>query len=133
MGSFAEFPVNAVLPCSDFGRARTWYQEKLGLTPTAEEMPGHGWYQCANGTWFILTTSAFAGTAQNTAATFTVRETESVMEDLRTRGVEFLEYDFGEMGKTENGLMTVGGYKAAWFEDSEGNILEISQPPQAAG
>jgi len=52
---------------------------------------------------------------------------EAVMGDLRSRGVEFLEYDFGEMGKTENGLMAMGEYKAAWFKDSEGNILAVTQ------
>ena len=131
MASLSEFPVYAVLPCSDYARARSWYEEKLGLMPT-EEMPGNGWYHCAGGTWFILTTSQYAGTAQNTAAGFTVTSIESVMDDLRASGVEFLEYDFGEMGKTQDGLMVMGGYKAAWFKDSEGNILELSQVPESA-
>jgi len=48
---------------------------------------------------------------------------------LRARGVAFEEYDFGEMGRTENGLLNVGGYKAAWFTDSEGNVLELSEVP----
>ncbi len=127
MESLSEFPVYAVLPCSDFGRARVWYEKTLGLTPRDQEMPGHGWFQCADGTWFILTTSPYAGTAQNTAAGFTVTDIESVMEKLRSRGVEFLEHDFGEMGKTDNGLMVMGGYKAAWFKDSEGNLISIAQ------
>lgn len=49
----------------------------------------------------------------------------------RVRGVEFLDYDFGEMGWTENGLLAMGPYRAAWFEDSEGNILELSEVVQA--
>lgn len=127
MESLAECPVYAVLPCSDYDRARAWYEEKLRLRPTSEEMPGNGWFECANGTSFILTTSAYAGTAQNTAAGFTVNGIESVMETLRSRGVEFLDYDFGEMGKTQAGLMVVGPYKAAWFKDTEGNVIEISE------
>jgi catechol 2,3-dioxygenase-like lactoylglutathione lyase family enzyme len=127
MDSLADYPVYAVLPCSDFERARGWYEEKLGLRPESDEMPGNAWYRCANGTSFILTTSAYAGTAQNTAAGFTVRGIESVMGTLRSRGVEFLEYDFGEMGKTQDGLMVMGQYKAAWFKDTEGNILELSE------
>ena len=126
MESLSEFPVYAVLPASDYSRAREWYGQKLGLTPSQEEGP-NAWYRCADGTWFILTASANAGTAQNTAAGFTVTGIESVMDDLRARGVEFLEYDMGEMGKTVNGLMTSGAYKVAWFKDSEGNIVEISQ------
>jgi catechol 2,3-dioxygenase-like lactoylglutathione lyase family enzyme len=126
MDSLSEFPVHAVLPATDFERAKAWYGGKLGLTPSQEEGP-NGWYRCAEGTWFILTVSQYAGTAQNTAVGFTVKDIESVMAALRARGVEFLEYDFGEMGKTENGLMTMGPYKAAWFKDSEGNIIELSQ------
>jgi catechol-2,3-dioxygenase len=126
MKALDEFPVYAVLPASDFGRARRWYEEKLGLKPS-EEIPGNAWYRCDGGTWFILTQTPNAGTAQNTAAGFTVKEIESVMDDLRSRGVEFEEYDFGEMGKTEKGLMTMGTYKVAWFKDSEGNIVELSQ------
>lgn len=49
MDSLAEFPVYAVLPCSDFERARAWYEEKLGLRPASDEMPGNGWYECGNG------------------------------------------------------------------------------------
>jgi len=77
--------------------------------------------------------SGYAGTAQNTAAGFTVTNIEKLMDELRSRGVEFLEYDMGEMGKTKNGLLDVGGYKAGWLKDSEGNIVELSQPPTAGG
>ncbi|HEY3208899.1 MAG TPA: hypothetical protein VGL18_03800 [Actinomycetota bacterium] len=74
-----------------------------------------------------LTQTPNAGTAKNTAAGFTVKGIESVMEDLRSRGVAFEEYDFGEMASTENGLMIMGNIKAAWFKDSEGNVVELSQ------
>ena len=126
MESLSEFPVYAVLPAADFERAKAWYRDRLGMSPEREEGP-NAWYRCADGTWFILTSSQYAGTAQNTAAGFTVKGIESVLDDLRSRGVEFLEYDFGEMGKTENGLMTMGPYKAAWLKDSEGNIVELSE------
>lgn len=127
MVSLHEFPVYAVLPCSDYERARGWYQGKLGLKPAVPEMPGNGWFQCADGTWFILTTSAHAGTAENTAAGFTVKGIETVMDQLRSNGVEFQEYDMGEIGKTVNGLFIMAPYKAAWFKDSEGNLLELSE------
>ena len=122
-----QFPMYAVLPASDFERAKSWYKDKLGMTPAKEEMPGYAWYRCGDGSWFILTMTPSAGTAKNTAAGFTVKGIESVMDDLRSRGVAFEEYDFGDMGKTQDGLMTMGQYKVAWFKDSEGNIVEISQ------
>jgi hypothetical protein len=87
----------------------------------------NAWYRCDRGTWFILTRTPNAGTARNTAAGFTVKQIEEVMEELRGRGVVFEEYNFGEMGGTDAGLMTMGNVKAAWFKDSEGNIIELSQ------
>jgi hypothetical protein len=119
------FKVYAVLPSSDLERARTWYEEKTGTTPAMSD-PGGLWYECAEGTWFIVTPSAYAGTAQNTAASFQVTGIEQVMADMRERGLDFEEYDLPDF-KTENGLFTYGRYKAAWFKDADGNIVEISE------
>ncbi len=124
-----DFPMSARLAASDIGRARAWYEAKLSLTPKHEELGGGSglWYQSA-GTWFYLYQTDSAGTAQNTVGGWEVKGIEAVMADLRSRGVVFEDYDFGEM-KTVNGLLSVGGYKAAWFKDSEGNTLELTEVP----
>ena len=126
MESMTDFPLHAVLPVSDFDRAKTWYREKLGMRPSAEMGP-NAWYRCAQGTVVIVMQTPNAGTARNTAAGFTVPDVESVMDELRSREVTFEDYDFGAMGRTENGLMVIGNVKLAWFKDSEGNILELRQ------
>ncbi|MEO6577594.1 MAG: hypothetical protein ABIO99_01670 [Candidatus Limnocylindria bacterium] len=54
---------------------------------------------------------------------------QAVMDEIRSRGVVFEEYDFGEMGSTVDGLMTTAFGKAAWFKDSEGNTIELSEVP----
>ncbi|SRR6266498_593802 len=128
---FDRFPITAVLPASDLARAKAWYRDTLGLIPSSED-PGGLWYQVAEGTRFLVTPSQHAGTAQNTAVSWTVSDIESVMPTLRERGVVFEEYDMGEGYKTVNGLLDVEGYRAAWFKDSEGNILEISEPPPSS-
>lgn len=120
-----EFPIYAVLPCSDADRARAWYKDKLSMSPDKEEF-GSLWYECAGGTWTILTPSQYAGTAQNTAAGWQVSGIEMLMDKLRGNGVVFEDYDMPGF-KTENGLFAMGPIKAAWFKDSEGNILEISE------
>jgi catechol 2,3-dioxygenase-like lactoylglutathione lyase family enzyme len=122
-----DYKVYAVLPSSDLDRARAWYEEKTGTTPAMSD-PGGLWYECAGGTWFFVTRSAYAGTAQNTAASFQVTDIERVMADMRERGVVFEEYDLPDF-KTEDGLFTYGGYKAAWFKDADDNIIEISETP----
>jgi len=125
----SEFPLMARLAASDIGRARAWYEEKLGLLPQTEEMGGQVLYYQTGGTWFSVYQTAFAGTAKNTVAGWTVKGIESLMAELRGRGVVFNDYDFGEI-KTVDGLMSMGGYKAAWFADSEGNTIELSQVPE---
>ena len=55
-----------------------------------------------------------------------VQDVESEVAELKAKGVVFEEYSSPEM-KTENSIMTAGGAKAAWFKDSEGNIMAIIQ------
>lgn len=45
---------------------------------------------------------------------------------LRAAGVVFEEYDLPGL-KTENGIATGDQERAAWFKDSEGNILCVAQ------
>jgi len=40
--------------------------------------------------------------------------------------VKFEEYDFPGVDM-KNGIATAGGAKTAWFKDTEGNILAVSQ------
>jgi catechol 2,3-dioxygenase-like lactoylglutathione lyase family enzyme len=127
MASITDFPVWPVLAAADIGRAKKWYEEKLGLSPTREDEVGGLWFEFGEGTWLLMYPTPNAGTARNTQAHLEVTGIESLMDDLRTRGVEFEEYDFGEYGKTENGLMEAMGWKAAWFKDSEGNTVEITE------
>ena len=64
-----------------------------------------------------ISESAFFGAAAGAA-----------MAGLRSRGVVFEEVDFGEFGSTVDGVISMpgGNDKAAWFKDSEGNILSLS-------
>lgn len=121
------FPVFAVLPSSDLDRARTWYRDHLGMDPTKED-PGGLWYSCADGSWLVVTRSQFAGTARNTAASFQVTGIADLMARMRANGVVFEDYDLPDFS-TVDGLFTWGGYRAAWFKDADGNIIEISEVP----
>ena len=126
----AQFPVSARLAAADIARARTWYQEKLGLAPEKEEMGGMALWYRSGATWFLLYQTESAGTAKNTVAGWEVKDIEAVMGSLRANGVTFEEYDFGEGMRTVDGLMLEpGGAKAAWFRDSEGNFLELTEAP----
>lgn len=122
---FDSTPLQATLPAADFNRARTWYADHLGLKPVeVDEDQGAAWYE-TGGVKFLLYQSAFAGTNQATSAAFTVTDVPAAAATLRDRGVVFEDYDMGDF-KTEDGILTLpDGNQAAWFKDSEGNILSI--------
>ena len=119
------FPIHPAVAASDLERARAWYAEKLGLTPETED-PGGLWFRFGGDTWLYLYRSDFAGTARNTVAGWSVTGIESVMADLRSRGVVFEDDDVGEF-KSVNGMIDFGMAKASWFKDSEGNTFELSE------
>jgi catechol 2,3-dioxygenase-like lactoylglutathione lyase family enzyme len=120
-----QFAIHATAAAVDLDRTRSWFDEKLGLTPERED-PGGVWYRFAGETWLYLYGTPTAGTARNTIAGWTVTRIEAVMASLRARGVEFEDYDFGDI-KTVGGLADFGIAKAAWFKDSEGNTYELSE------
>ncbi len=60
-----------------------------------------------------------------------VSDLEQVVKDLKARGVKFEEYDT-PMVKTVAGIANVGGSKAAWLKDSEGNLIGIGPPVSVA-
>ena len=117
--------VYAVLPASDLARARGFYKDKLGLEPTEERGDGLI-YQSKGGAKVLLYETQFAGTAQNTALSWATNDLDSEMADLRSRGVTFEDYDFPGL-KTENGVATYEQGRGAWFKDSEGNILSVTE------
>jgi len=116
----------ATLSASDLGRAKAWYAEKLDLKPV-EEREQALWYETGSTRW-LLYQSSFAGTNQATSAGFQVEDVEATVAEMRGRGVEFQEYDFPDFKTVDGVATTPDGAKAAWFTDSEGNIVSIATP-----
>jgi predicted enzyme related to lactoylglutathione lyase len=117
--------VTANIPAADLDRARRFYSEKLGLTP-ASEYPGMLMYQTSDGSPFSVYETEHAGKAGHTIAQWHVNDVEAEVGVLQTNGVSFEVYD--EMpGVQWNGVVaSISGMgRAAWFKDSEGNIMCI--------
>lgn len=115
--------VGTALPCSDFERAKAWYKEKLGLSPTEEE-PDGAYYRCAEGTMFFLFPSSGKASGDHTQVAFEVADVTAEVAELKKAGVTFEEYDFPDL-KTVEGVAEMGGTKGAWFKDCEGNLLAV--------
>lgn len=115
----------AYIPARDVDRARSFYEGKLGFT--AKQEVGDGVvYECGGGTACFLYPTPNAGTSQASQAFWQVDDIEREVAALKSRGVAFEEYDSPDI-KTVNGIATGGGAKAAWFKDTEGNILAVIQ------
>jgi len=126
MGILERALVEPTIPAQDLQRARTFYAEKLGLTPTSEERIGLR-YRLADGTRFRLFRSGGKASGAHTQMALTVDDLAAAVKELRSRGVHFEEYDSPGL-KTKDGIADVGYARAAWFKDSEGNLIGISQP-----
>jgi catechol 2,3-dioxygenase-like lactoylglutathione lyase family enzyme len=122
------------LPAQDLDRARRFYAEKLGLEP-ADERPGGLLYRCAGGE-FALFESAGASPGTFTQMGWEVEDIDAAVAGLKERGVVFEEVDLPGL-RTVDGIAEVAGNypskgargeRAAWFRDSEGNMLGIGQP-----
>jgi catechol 2,3-dioxygenase-like lactoylglutathione lyase family enzyme len=122
------------LPAQDLDRARAFYVEKLGLEPT-EERPGGLIYRCAGGE-FALFESSGASSGAFSQMAWQVDDIEAAVALLKARGLAFEDYNLpglttvGGIAEVSGNYPSKGGVgeRAAWFKDSEGNLLAIGQP-----
>lgn len=120
------------LPCEDLERARAWYRDKLGLEPAEVRAGGLLYRQGA--TSFALFESTGKASGEHTQMGFDVADIESVVGELKRRGVIFDDVDAPGL-KTVNSIADIeGNYpskgrgeRGAWFRDSEGNLLGVGQ------
>ena len=118
-------PMYAYIPAKDLARARQFYEVKLGFKPK-EETAGGVIYGFAQGTACFLYPTPNAGTSQASQAFWSVDDVDREIEALKARGVVFENYDIPG-ARSAAGAITAGGAKAAWFKDSEGNIMALIQ------
>jgi|SRR5579884_3337469 len=121
----ANLHIYATLPAVDLERARRFYAEKLGLTPEREAAGGL-FYRCGGGTEFFLFPSQGTASGTHTQAGWITDDIEAEVAALKARGLVFEEYDSPSL-KTVNSIAITGPVKAAWFRDSEGNLLGFVQ------
>jgi len=72
------------------------------------------------------TADCAAGSAKgDNAAALQVPDVRSAVNELRARGVTFEDYDTDTLKTTDGIAPTPDGKEAAWFKDSEGNVLVL--------
>ena len=118
-------PVTTMLPVKDLNRARAFYEGKLGLKPVGLKPDGKFTYDCGGATLALFPKEG--GTkADHTAVSFNVPDIAASIAELERAGVTFEDYDFPGL-KTVGHVCVLGAEKAAWFLDTEGNILCLHQ------
>ena len=113
------------LAVSDLQRARDFYEKTLGLT-SLRDLPGGGvLYQSGNAAVLVYE-SQYAGTNQATAVSWAVGDDfDAIVEDLKAKGATFERYDGLPETTREGDVHVTGDFKAVWFKDPDGNILNL--------
>lgn len=114
-------PMVVILPVKELERARAFYMERLGFE--AEGLAADGKFVLrAAGAKLALMPKPGGTKAEHTALSFKVEDIAGAIKALKARGVGFHDYDLPGF-KTVNHVAQMGSEKAAWFSDTEGNIL----------
>jgi catechol 2,3-dioxygenase-like lactoylglutathione lyase family enzyme len=115
-----------ILPVADVSRATGFYRDRLGLKDLGDEPGGNHLLQTGSGATIALMAAEQGAQSPHTVLTFEVEDITTEVKDLEDRGVGFLDYDLPDL-KTTDHVCVMGTEKAAWFADSEGNILCLHQ------
>jgi len=113
-----------MIAVKDLDRARTFYEDKLGLK-TKDEWGGEGATLKSGDTHINLYKSDFAGTNKATALNFEVDDIEKEVGELKEKGIFFEKYDLPGLEPKGDVYVGEGGFKTAWFKDPDGNILSL--------
>lgn len=126
--SLSDSKVGATIAVSEMGRAKEFYEGKLGLSPGPMDDDNGVVYECGGGTsLFVYYSPDHAGKATATLATWEVPDLEATVDELTANGVAFEQY--GEpMNTNEKGISEIpDGGKIAWLKDPEGNTIAVGQ------
>jgi catechol 2,3-dioxygenase-like lactoylglutathione lyase family enzyme len=119
--------VGAIVPVSDMGASRAFYEGTLGLA--GEPAPG-GYVLHAGGETriFLLDVAAYAGQADWPLASFRTDDLAATVDDLLGRGVRLEIMGEGDPYRTdERGIAHLGDMLIAWFRDPDGQVISVFQ------
>lgn len=116
--------VGPVIAVSDLGRAREFYESKLGLDGV--ETPG-GWQLRSDHetVLYLLPDVANAGSVDWPVASFRVDDLRAAVRAYRDRGVPFLEDGELPFDLDEDGISVTDEMQVAWIRDPDGSVLTL--------
>jgi catechol 2,3-dioxygenase-like lactoylglutathione lyase family enzyme len=105
----------------DVPAARRFYEGTLGMT--VKEEYGMLRLTVANGAQVLVYPKPNHQPATFTILNLPVPDVEAAVDELASRGVEFVRYDGFE--QDDKGVFRGGGPLIAWFTDPAGNVLSV--------
>ena len=121
----ANHPIDVMILATDLGVVKEFYGEKIGLEVLIES-DDFLTFKCGGDSRLVITRSSTGTSEPQTKASWRVNDVAAEVAELRSRGVDLVEYD--EPGlKTVDGVADVGFAFAAWFVDPNGNSIGLLQ------
>lgn len=123
--TFSSFSVD------DLEKAKAFYSDTLGVNVHEEDGMGLALQLEGGGSAFIYPKGDHQP-ATFTVLNFKVKDIESAVAELKSRGVRFEHYDLGNGAVTDEkgilrGKAAGQGPDIAWFNDPAGNVLSVLQ------
>jgi len=114
---------HTTLPALDIERAKAFYRDKVGATPS--EAADAGAFFTLGGSSFSLYPTPNPTRGGHTQMAIRVTDVDAAVKELRDRGVVFEDYDMPGL-KTVDGIADMGDAgRGGWFKDSEGNTIGV--------
>jgi catechol 2,3-dioxygenase-like lactoylglutathione lyase family enzyme len=121
--------VTTAIAVTDMGKAKEFYEGKLGLSGSAEAPDGGVDYACGDGSQVHVYPSPSAGGSGATIAFWETEDVEGLVDELSSAGVSFEQYDSDPIKTNEKGIAEFeSGDKGAWFKDPDGNVMAVGNP-----
>jgi catechol-2,3-dioxygenase len=118
-------PIDVMLLATDLDVTKEFYGGKLGLEILIET-DDFVTFRCGGDSRLVVTRSSTGSTEDQTKASWRVSDIATEVGELRSRGVEVVQYDEPWL-RTVDGIADVGFALAAWFVDPGGNTIGLLQ------
>jgi catechol 2,3-dioxygenase-like lactoylglutathione lyase family enzyme len=121
----SSFPMNGFVPIKDAAKARAFYEGVLGFELISDNEYVTTYRAGAHK--IMLQKGATLEPLQRTIVGWEVTGIRDVVSDLAKRGVEFLRLNADWIKQDDLGIWESPDGKVAWFKDSDGNTLSVSE------
>ena len=121
----AEHPIDVMLLATDLPVAKEFYSGRIGLEVLLES-DEFVTFRCCGDSRLVVTKSTSGSSEEQTKASWRVSDLAAEVAELRSRGVDVVDYDEPWL-KTVDGVADVGFALAAWVIDPHGNSIGLMQ------